>query len=411
MIDSRKIREDFPIFKNHDRLVYLDSASSSLKPSCVIDREREYYEKYSVNVAHGLYDLSIRATESFEQSRDAVARWLGADREEIVFTRSATGSLNLLSHTLESSVREGDEIVVTALEHHANFLPWQALAEKRGARFLVAPVTQEGELDRDAFETLLSPTTRIVALPFVSNVVGTILPIANLSATIRARAPRTTIVIDATQAAPHLPIDMRRLDADFLAISAHKCFGPTGVGILWGKRALLEALPPYEYGGSMVESATAEHSVFKSSPARFEAGTPNIAGVIAFGAAVEYMERLSMDRIREHEQMLACHAMEKLRAKFPDARVLGSTDPARRAGVVSFALPDIHSHDIAETFAKNNICIRAGQHCAHPLHRALDIPGTARMSFSVYNHEDDIDRALEALEKARHVFSKKARTL
>ncbi len=407
MLNSEKIREDFPVFAHHPDLVYLDSAATTLKVRSVIEKEREYMEEYPANISRGLYPLSEKATEEYEKTRDAVAEWIGASREEVIFTKGTTESLNLLSYAFEKNISSENNIVVTAMDHHANFLPWQALATRAGAEFRVVPVSKSGEIDPNALENFIDRNTKIFAFPHISNVLSTIVPVQAIAKKIRELAPEAKIILDAAQAAAHMTLDVKMLDVDFLAFSAHKCFGPTGVGILWGEYALLEALPPFQYGGDMVENARTEGSTFKKPPHRFEAGTPNISGVIAFRAAIEYMQALGMEHIREHEFLLTEYTLAKLREHFPDISILGSDETQKRGSLISFTLPDIHPHDLAEILGQENVCLRAGTHCAHPLHSALGIPATARMSFSIYSSIEDIDRAIKYMREAYEIFSKK----
>ena len=405
MIDPQKIRSDFPVFAHHPDLVYLDSAATSLKPQVVVNKEREYLEEYPANISRGLYALSERATAEYEMTRSATAEWIGAQSNEIVFTKGTTESLNMLAYALNGNIAKGDTILVTAMDHHANFLPWQALAKRTGATFRTLPLLESGAVDLDVLSSSLDTKTTIFAFPYISNVLGSIMPVRTIADIVRTRAPQARIVLDAAQAAPHMPIDVQALGVDLLAFSAHKCFGPTGVGVLWGKYSLLESLSPFQYGGDMVESARDEGSLFKKPPHRFEAGTPNISGVIAFRAAIEYMQTLGMENILAHESSLAQYALTKLRSSFPDIRIFGPNKNEKRGSLISFILPGIHPHDLAASLAEENICIRAGSHCAHPLHHALDIPATARMSFSIYNSEKDVDCAIEGVEKARKIYA------
>jgi cysteine desulfurase/selenocysteine lyase len=404
MLDSKKIREDFPVFDHHPDLVYLDSAATALKPRCVIEKEREYMEEYPMNISRGLYPIAEKATEEYEKTRDTVAKWIGASRDEIIFTKGTTESINLLSYALEKNISREENVVVTAMDHHANFLPWQALAKSTGAKFRVVPVSMEGEIDRNALSSLVNARTKIFAFPYISNVLGTIFPVREITEKVRALAPNAIIILDAAQAVAHMTLDTKKFNVDFLAFSAHKCFGPTGVGILWGKYALLEALPPFQYGGDMVESAQIKGSIFKKPPHRFEAGTPNISGVIAFRAAIEYMQAIGMEHICKHEAYLTKYALKKLREYFPDISILGSDEAEKCGNLISFTLPGIHPHDLAEVLGQENICLRAGTHCAHPLHSALGIPATARMSFSIYSSTEDIDRAIEGIKKAKRTY-------
>lgn len=405
MIDSQKMRGDFPVFAHHPDLVYLDSAATALKPRVVIEKECEYMETYPANISRGLYALSERATAEYEMTRSATAEWIGAQSNEVVFTKGTTESLNLLAYALEGSIAKGDAILVTAMDHHANFLPWQALAKRTGATFRIIPILESGDIDLEVLAASLDANTKIFAFPSVSNVLGSVTTVRAIADIVRARAPQARIILDAAQAASHIPIDVQTLGVDFLAFSAHKCFGPTGVGVLWGKYSLLESLSPFQYGGDMVESARAEGSLFKKPPHRFEAGTPNISGIIAFRAAIEYMQALGIENIHAHASSLTQYALTKLRSSFPDIYILGPNENKNRGSLISFTLPGIHPHDLAASLAEENICIRAGSHCAHPLHHALDIPATARMSFSIYNSEKDVDCAIEGVEKARKIYA------
>ncbi len=293
------------------------------------------------------------------------------------------------------------------MDHHANFLPWQALARRTDATFRVLPVPESGDIDLETLKSSLNTNTKAFAFPYVSNVLGSVSPVRTIVDIVRTRAPQAQIVLDAAQAAPHTPLDVQVLGVDFLAFSAHKCFGPTGVGVLWGKRSLLESLAPFQYGGDMVESARIENSLFKKPPHRFEAGTPNISGVIAFRAAIEYMQSLDMNHVREYEASLAEYALQQLRLNFSDIRILGPSENKNRGSLISFTLPGIHPHDLAASLAEENICIRAGSHCAHPLHHALNISATARMSFSIYNSKEDVMHTIKSMKKAMKIFSKK----
>lgn len=407
MIHPETIRRDFPVFKHYPELTYLDSAASALKLGVVAETERAYLEEYPANISRGLYDMSVRATEAYEKTRDAVAKWISARREEIIFTFGTTASINLLSYTLQHNISSKHNIVVTSADHHANFLPWQALAERVGAEFRIVPVSESGHLDIAILEKFLDSNTAVFAFPHISNVLGSVFPVQEIAQKARVLAPHAKIILDAAQSAPHLTINAHALGVDFLAFSAHKCFGPTGVGILWGRYDMFDTLPPFLYGGDMVESATQNTSTFKKPPYRFEAGTPNISGIIALCAAIEYMETIGMENIKEHETHLTQYADTELRKHFPNIRILGPKEPNKRGSLISFVLPDIHAHDIAETLAEENICVRAGAHCTHPLHTALNIPASLRLSWSIYNTEADIDRAIAGIRKAQKIFSKK----
>lgn len=406
---SKNIQQDFPIFKNQPDLTYLDSAATTLKPATVIEKSVEYYERYSANIARGLYSLSEKATTEYEKTREMTARFINAAKEEVIFTRGTTESINLLSYSLESRIQKDDEILITVAEHHSNALPWQALAQRRKAILKVLEINETGQLKTDDLKTLITPRTKIFAFSFVSNVLGTINPVADIIAEAKRLNPDILTVIDAAQAAAHLPIDVKTLDCDFLAFSAHKCFGPTGVGVLYGKFELLNDMPPFQYGGEMVLEAhiDAEASMFKAAPHKFEAGTPDIAGVIAFQKALEYIRSIGFENIREHELDILGYAITKLKETFGDSiTIFGTGDISQRSGVIAFSLEGIHPHDIAQILGEKNICIRAGKHCTAPLHDTLKLPATARLSVSVYTTREDIGRLIAELRNITKLFRK-----
>jgi cysteine desulfurase/selenocysteine lyase len=404
---SQTIKKDFPIFTNHPDLVYLDSAATTQKPATVIAKSVEYYEQYNANIARGLYVLSEKATSEYEKTRTMTAQFLNAKMEEIIFTRDTTESINLLSYSLEKYIKEGDEILVTIAEHHSNFLPWQALAERKKATLTILEIDEDGQFKIDTLETLITSRTKIFAFGYISNVLGVINPVANIIAQAKQLNPSIITIVDAAQAIAHLPVNVQQLGCDFLAFSSHKMFGPTGVGVLFGKLALLEAMPPFQYGGEMVLEAKREDSIFKNSPHKFEAGTPDIAGVIAFQEALNYIQNLGYGDIREHELDILGYALEKLRETFGDSiTIFGTQDVAKRSGVIAFSLASIHPHDTAQMLGEKNICIRAGQHCTTPLHDTLNLPATARLSVSVYTTREDIDRFVLELKKIQATFKK-----
>lgn len=406
-MDFAIIKQTFPIFAHHPDLVYLDSAATTQKPASVIAKSVEYYEQYNANIARGLYDLSEKATVEYEKTREMTARFINAKTEEIIFTRGTTEGINLLSYSLEKYIREGDEILVTIAEHHSNFLPWQALAERTKATLKILDIDEDGQFKLDTLETIITPRTKIFAFGYVSNVLGTINPVAEMIAQAKALNPKIITVVDAAQAAAHLPIDVRKLGCDFLAFSSHKMFGPTGVGVLFGQYAFLECLSPFQYGGEMVLEARRDKSTFKNTPHKFEAGTPDIAGVIAFQEAIKYIQALGYENIREHELNILGYAITKLYETFGDTITLfGTRDVAKRSGVIAFSLVGIHPHDIAQMLGEQNICIRAGQHCTAPLHDTLHLPATARISVSVYTTTEDIDRFVSQLKKIQDIFVK-----
>ncbi|WP_293173717.1 cysteine desulfurase [Oceanithermus sp.] len=402
MFDPEAVKRDFPVFANNPGLVFLDSAASSQKPRAVTRAMTRYYEHDHANVHRGAYALSTRATEAYETARRQMARFLGAETDEIVFVRNATEALNLVAHAWGlGHLREGDEILVTEMEHHANLVPWQLVAARTGARLKAVPLTDEGRLDLDAFETLLSERTRVFAVTQMSNVLGTVNPVAELAAAARERG--ALVVVDGAQAVPHLPVRVRELNADFYALSGHKMLGPTGAGVLWGRREVLRDLPPFLGGGSMIEEVTLERSTYASPPQRFEAGTPAIAEAIGLGAAAEYLMRLGMENVWAHDRALLGYALERL-AKVPDLRLYGPEGPDR-GGVIAFNLGSLHPHDLATALDERGVAVRTGHHCAQPLHRRLGVPATARASFYVYNTTADTDRLVEALLEARAFFS------
>jgi len=399
------IRQFFPIFTNHPNLVYLDSAATALKPISVIEAETRYYTHFSTNIARGIYPMAEEATEAFEKARATVASFIGAYPEEIIFTSGTTASLNLVADLVSPSITKEDAVVVTELEHHSNFLPWKELSRRTGATLYTLPVTQHGELDLTALDTLLSDHTKIVSLSAVSNVLGIINPVQDIIQKIRAINPNTLVVVDAAQAIGHMPIDVALWDADFVAFSGHKIFGPTGTGILFGKKSQLEKLRPVSFGGGMVLDACAPDTLYKESPACFEAGTPNIAGVIGLGAAVDFLQGIGLDTIHAHENALALYTMRRLKEEFGEAlHIVGETAPEKKSGIVSFILDGVHPHDTAQLLGERNICVRAGLQCAAPLHESLNLSASTRISLSVYNTEDDIEKLITGLKEVQSIL-------
>ena len=403
-LDVEAIRRDFPILSvpMHGRpLVYLDSAASSQKPRAVLDAERAFYETTNANIHRGVYALSAEATRRYDAARAAVAAYLDAAHpHEVIFTRGTTEGINLVAQSwARPRLRAGDEILITEMEHHSNIVPWQLVAEATGAVLKAAPVTDAGELDLDAFERLLTGRTRVVAVGHVSNALGTINPVRRIAEL--AHGAGAVLVVDGAQAAPHLPLSVRELDADFYACSSHKMLGPTGVGALYGREELLDSMPPYQGGGDMISTVTIAKSTWAPLPAKFEAGTPNIAGAVGFGAAVEYIEKIGRDRIAEHEHQLLALATDRVTA-VPGLRIIG-TAPLK-ASVLSFVMEGVHPHDIGTVLDSEGVCIRAGHHCAQPLMKRLDVPATARASFALYNQESDVDALVGALQQTRRLF-------
>jgi cysteine desulfurase / selenocysteine lyase len=398
-------RSDFPLLSARPGLVYLDSAATSQKPHAVLDAVREFYETSNANPHRGAYELAVAATERYQAARETVAHFLGVrDPACLIFTRGTTESLNLVAATWgRANISRGDEVVVTRLEHHANFVPWQVVAAERGAAFKIAEITDDGRLDLDHLSTLLSAKTKVVAVTHVSNALGTITPLAEVVRIVRAKAPNAIIVVDGAQSAPHLTVDFDTLGVDFYAFSGHKMLGPTGIGGLVGRREILEAMPPYQTGGDMIEYVGDERTTWNVLPHKFEAGTPNAADAVGLAAAVDYLSAIGMSEVRHHEQVLTAEASARL-AAIDGVRVFGPP-PAERSGVVSFTVADVHPHDLATILDQDGVCVRAGQHCAQPLLRRLGVGATARASFYVYNDGPDIDALVAGVRKAQTLFA------
>jgi cysteine desulfurase/selenocysteine lyase len=406
MFDVQAIRRDFPILSRqvHGKpLVYLDNAATTQKPRAVIEALVHYYEQQNANIHRAIHTLGEEATEAYEETRAKVAQFINAPRpESIVFTRSATESLNLVASAWgRANLREGDEIVLTQMEHHSNMVPWQRLAEQVGATVKYIGVTDEGTLDLDGLDDLITDRTKVVSVTQVSNAFGTINPLDKIIAAAHRRG--ALAVVDGAQSVPHMPVDVQALDCDFLAFSGHKMLGPTGVGVLYARDELLEAMEPYQSGGEMISRVRLEGATWNDVPWKFEAGTPNIAGVIAFSAALDYLSALSMDNVRAHERELAAYALGRIR-KLEDIIVYGVQDASQRGGVVSFNYPDIHAHDVGTILDREGVAIRAGHHCAQPLMRRFDMAGTARASFYIYNTLAEVDALVAGIEKARAFF-------
>ncbi|CAN5836815.1 cysteine desulfurase [soil metagenome] len=396
-------RSDFPLLAANPDLHYLDSAATSQKPRAVLDAMRDYYEHDNANPHRGAYALSGRATDRYHSARERVARFVGvADTDCLVFTRGTTESLNLVATAWgRANVSEGDEIIVTALDHHANFVPWQQLARACGARFLVCPLTDEQHIDLVALRSMVGPRTKVVAFSHVSNALGTLNPVREIAAI--ARSVGALVVCDGAQGAPHLPVAFDTLDVDFYAFSGHKMCGPMGIGGLVGRRGILEAMPPYQFGGDMIEFVRDDHSTWNVLPHKFEAGTPNVADAVGLAAACDYLDAIGMEHVLSHERALVRLASERLSA-IDGVKVYGPP-AAERSGVVSFTVRDIHPHDLATIFDEDGVCIRAGHHCAQPLMRRLGISATARASFYVYNDERDVEALVRALARAQSLFA------
>jgi cysteine desulfurase/selenocysteine lyase len=406
--DPAVSRLDFPILsrKIHGKpLVYLDNAATTQKPMSVIMSMTAYYERTNANVHRGVHTLSQEATSLMEESRARVARFIGAeDPATIIFTRNATESINLVAFAWgRRNLKPGDEILLTELEHHSNVIPWQLVARDTGAVLRFIPTTgREGLLDMDALPKVLTGRTKILSFTHASNALGTITPVEELVQ--RGRAVGALVLVDGAQSVPHMPVNVKNLGCDFLAFSAHKMLGPTGLGVLWGRRSLLESMDPFMGGGDMIKEVWTDHSTWNDLPYKFEAGTPNITGAIAFGAAIDYLERIGMDRVRAHEIELTGYALQRLKDRFPGIILYGPSDPSKRGGVVSFDLPGIHSHDVGTILDREGVAIRAGHHCCQVLMRKLDIAGTARASFYLYNTREEVDCLVRSLEEAERLF-------
>lgn len=398
MPDALCARDEFPLLQEMQDLVYLDNAATTQKHYSVPEAEQRFYRQQNANVHRAVYPLAASATEAYERVRNAVRHFLHARQtEEIIFTSGATASINLVAHSFGlERLNPGDAVLISGMEHHANLIPWQQVCQKRNTQLLVAPVTDEGALDLDQFARMLREhPVKLVALTHVSNVLGTINPVRLL--TDLAHQYGAVVLVDAAQSAAGLPLDVQELDADFLVFSAHKLYGPTGVGVLYGKMALLDDMPPWQTGGEMIRSVTYEKTTFAPLPHKLEAGTPNIAGVVALGAALDFIEGLGRDRIAHHQQALLQFATHEL-AAIPGATIVGTAP--EKTGILSFHLEGIHPHDLATLLGEQQVCIRAGHHCAQPLMDRLGLPGTARASFAVYNTDEDVARLVAGVRKA-----------
>jgi cysteine desulfurase / selenocysteine lyase len=403
--DVEKIREDFPVLKQkvHGKpLVYLDSAATAQKPLVVIEAIRKFYEVDCANIHRGVHELSQRSTAAYEQTRAKAKLFLNArTKNELIFVRGATEAINLVAQTWgRKCVKAGDEIIIGALEHHSNIVPWQMLCEEKGAKLRVIPTSDRGELLLEEYEKLLGPRTRMVAVGHVSNALGTIVPVREIIE--RAHKAGALTLIDGAQAAPHMKVDVQALDADFYAFSGHKVFGPTGVGMLYGKSKLLNAMPPYQGGGDMIRTVTFEKTTYNDVPYKFEAGTPNIAGGIGLGAALEYVSRIGLDRIAAYEHELLVYGTEAL-SQIPGLRIIGTARD--KAAVLSFVMEGIHPHDIGTVLDRMGIAVRTGHHCAQPVMDRFQIPATTRASLAFYNTTAEIDALAAGLRKVKELFS------
>jgi cysteine desulfurase/selenocysteine lyase len=416
-LDVEAIRADFPILsrtvRDGKRLVYLDSGATSQKPRSVLDAERWFYENVNAAPHRGAHQLAEEATAAYEEARAAIGRFIGAPAEEIVFTRNTTEAINLVAYALSNAatakepefrryaIGQGDEIVVTEMEHHANLVPWQQLCERTGATLRWLGLTDDGRLDLSDLDTVVNERTKLVAVTHQSNILGTINPVREIAE--RAHAVGALVLVDGAQSVPHQPVDVAALGADFLTFSGHKMLGPTGIGVLWGRYDVLDALPPFLTGGSMIEVVRMEGSTFMPPPQRFEAGVPMTAQAIGLGAAVQYLERLGMGRVEEHEKALTAYALEQL-SSIPGVTVIGPPDTVARGGAVSFTVEDIHPHDVGQVLDDLGIAVRVGHHCAWPVVRRYGVPATTRATFYVHTGYDDIDALADGIRKAQQFF-------
>ncbi len=407
--DPAMVRRDFPILQTVTSkgkpLIYLDSASSSQKPQVVIDAVNDFNSSYNANVHRGIYEIGERATAAYEAARASVATFINApDLHEVVFTRNATEAINLVAYSWgRRNIGRGDAIVLTEMEHHANLVPWQILVQEQDGDLEFIPITDDGVLRLDVFEVLLRLKPKLVAFTHVSNTLGTINPVVEMTA--MAHAAGALVLIDGAQAVPHVPVDVQAIGADFYAFSGHKMLGPTGSGALWARRELLEAMPPFLAGGEMIREVHLRRSTFNDIPWKFEAGTPDIAAEIGLGAAAEYLMNLGMDHVREHERQLLTYALVELHREHPDLDLYGPMDAGIRSGVIPFNIPGVHPHDVAQVLDRLGIAVRAGHHCTMPLHERLDLAATARASFNVYTTRADVDALVEGIGEVKRLFA------
>lgn len=400
---SNGIKKDFPIFTNNPDLVYLDSASSSQTPKQVIDSITKYYTDFRANIHRGIYDLSQKSTVEYEKARKEIADFIGANLKEIIFTSGATSSSNMLAYMLEQSANldENDEILISILEHHSSLIPLQELAKRKKLKVKFIPITKDYEIDYEELKNLITEKTKIVSVALVSNVLGTINDIKKIRDMI---GKEILLITDATEAVGHIPVNVSALDCDFMFFSGHKMCGPTGIGILYGKKDLLDKFNPSFFGGGMVLDTNEQNSSWKQTPEKFESGTPNIAGAIGLGESTKYLKEIGVENIQKHTQELTKYALEKL-GEIKNLKIIAQKNITKNAGVISFTIKRIHSHDIAQILSDNNIAIRAGHHCTMPLIKSLDLAGTARVSFYLYNTKKDVNMLIEALQKTISLFS------
>jgi len=406
VVNSYELRNDFPIFKkkiNGKDLVYLDNASTTQKPYSVIESITDFYSNYNSNIHRAVYQLAEEATELYENSRDKIANFINVRPEEIIFTRNTTESINLIAHSwARSNLKRDDVIAITEIEHHSNIVPWQILCQEIGTRLEYVGIDESGFLDVEyLIELISSKKVKLVSISHMSNVLGTIVPIERIIKT--AHQYDIPVIVDGAQSVPHMPVDVKKLDCDFLVFSAHKMLGPTGVGVLYAKKEFLEKMKPFLGGGDMIKEVFKFHTNYNEVPYKFEAGTPNIADVVGFGAAIEYLEKIGMENIRKHEISLTEYALESMQS-LKYITIYGPTDSNFRGGVISFNIADIHPHDLATIMNDHGIAIRSGHHCAQVLMQRLDVPATSRASFYIYNTKEEIDKFVNAIKEAGRIF-------
>ncbi len=407
-------KKDFPIFQNNPKLVYLDSAATSQKPQVVIDAIRNYYETYNANVRRGLYPIAEKATAMVEKVRREIADFINAkDPSEIIFVRNTTEAINLVAYSFTShNIKEGDSIATTIMEHHSNFVPWQQLAVQKKADFRVIDIKNDGFLDFERFESRIKnyeswlKKTKIFAITQVSNVLGTINPLSEIITAVKSVNPQIKVLVDAAQSVPHMKVDVQEMDCDFLAFSGHKMMAATGIGVLYGKKALLKQMKPFLYGGEMIREVGIEKTIFADIPYKFEAGTPDVAGIISLGAAIEYLNSTGMENMQKHEKRLIAYCISRME-EIDGISIYGPKDVEDRSGVISFNLDGIHAHDVAQVLGDMGICIRSGHHCTMPLHKKLGVPASARVSFYLYNDESDVDLFIKGIKEVKRIFSAK----
>ena len=410
MFDVEKIRADFPILKrkiNGMDLVYLDSGATSQKPESVLKTMDDYYRNNNANIHRGVYDMSVESTRMVDEAREKVAKFIVARTEEIIFTRNASESLNLVMYSWgKKNIEEGDAVLVTRLEHHSNFVPWQVLCKEKGAEFRVVGVDREGRLEMSDLSSQISDgRVKLFALTGASNAIGTLVNIKKMVEMVKSKNPEVVVVLDASQMVPHMKVDVSKLPVDFVAFSGHKMLGPTGVGVLWGKKEVLNKMEPFLYGGDMIGEVGLESTTWGELPNKFEAGTPDIAGIIGLGAAVDYLEGLGMDNVREHEKELIGYALEKFKELGDLVTVYGVDNVEEKGGALAFNVKGVHAHDVAQVLNNYGIAVRSGQHCAAPLVTSFGVPAMVRATFYIYNTKEEIDYLVEKLKEVPKVFA------